>query len=80
MGNINTLFSLFHQVKKEIREAVRPWSTRSLTDFRRHAQYRLKRLLLVQLNATNCSVWQFSPRTDSPAACADASLVVVVPR
>ena len=24
IGNINTQFSLFHQVKKEIREAVRP--------------------------------------------------------
>lgn len=34
----------------------------------------------ITLNATNCSVCQLSPRTDSPAACADASLVVVVPR
>ena len=39
IGNINTLFSLLHQVKKEIRDAVRPWSIRNLTDFRRHAQY-----------------------------------------
>ena len=39
IGNINTLYSLFYQVKKEIREAVRHWSIRSLTDFRRHAQY-----------------------------------------
>ena len=38
IGNINTLFSLFHQEKKEIREAVQPWGIRNLTDFRRRAQ------------------------------------------
>ena len=38
IGIINTLFSLFHQEKKEIREAARYWNTRNLTDFRRHAQ------------------------------------------
>ena len=29
IGNINTLFSLFHQVKKEIHDAVQPWSIES---------------------------------------------------
>jgi hypothetical protein len=38
IGNINTLFSLFHQEKKEIREAVQTWGIHYLTDFRRHAQ------------------------------------------
>jgi len=51
IGRINTLFSLFHQEKKEIHDAVQPWGIRNLTDFRRHAQYRLKRLLLVLLPA-----------------------------
>ena len=48
---INTLFSLFHQEKKEIREAVQSWNTRNLTDSSRYAQYRLKRLLLVLISA-----------------------------
>ena len=39
IGNINTLFSLFHQEKKEIHSAVQPRSIRNLTDFRRHTQY-----------------------------------------
>jgi len=39
IGRINTLFSLFHQEKKGIQDAVQPWSMRNLTDFRRHAQY-----------------------------------------
>jgi hypothetical protein len=38
IGRINTLFSLFHQEKKEIHDAVQPWGIRNLTDFRRHAQ------------------------------------------
>jgi len=38
IGRINTLFSLFQQVKKEIREAVRLWCIRNLTKFRRHSQ------------------------------------------
>ena len=44
-GRINTLFSLFHQEKKDIKAAVQLWVIRNLTDFDRHAQYRLKRLL-----------------------------------
>ena len=39
IGRINTLFSLFHQEKKEIHDAVQPWGMRNLTDFRQHAQY-----------------------------------------
>ena len=39
IGNINTLFSLFHQEKKEIREAVQSWNTRNLTDSSRYNQY-----------------------------------------
>jgi len=39
IGRINTLFSLFHQEKKDINDAVQPWGIRNLTDFRRHAQY-----------------------------------------
>jgi hypothetical protein len=38
--NVNTLFSLFHQLKKDINDVVQPWGIRNLTDFRRHAQYR----------------------------------------
>jgi hypothetical protein len=34
-----------------IRVTIQSWSIRNLTDFRRHAQYRLKRLLLVLLPA-----------------------------
>ncbi len=33
-GRINTLFSLFHQEKKEIREAVQSWNTRNLVFLR----------------------------------------------
>jgi hypothetical protein len=40
IGNINTLFSLFHQEKKDINDAVQPWGIRNLTDFGRHTQYR----------------------------------------
>jgi hypothetical protein len=36
---INTLFSLFHQEKKDINDADQLWGIRNLTDFRRHAQY-----------------------------------------
>jgi len=39
IGRINTLFSLFHQEKKEIHDAVQPWGIRNLTDFRRHSKY-----------------------------------------
>jgi hypothetical protein len=39
IGNINTLFSLSHQEKKDINDAVQFWGIRNLTDFRRHAQY-----------------------------------------
>ena len=39
IGRINTLFSLFHQDKKEIHDAVQSWGIRNLTDFRQHAQY-----------------------------------------
>jgi hypothetical protein len=42
---------LFQQEKKEIHDAVQPWGIRNLTDFLRHAQNRLKRLLLVLLPA-----------------------------
>jgi hypothetical protein len=38
IGRINTLFSLFHQEKEDIHDAVQPWGIRNLTDFRRHAQ------------------------------------------
>jgi hypothetical protein len=37
IGSINIFFSLFHQVKKGINGAVKPWNMRNLTDFRRHA-------------------------------------------
>ena len=36
---INTLFSLFHQGKKDINDAVQPWNIRNLTDSSRHTQY-----------------------------------------
>ena len=52
IGRINTLFSLFQQVKNDINDAVQPLGIRNLTDFGRYAQYRLKRLLLVRLPAT----------------------------
>ncbi len=39
IGNINTLFSLFYQVKKETRDALQPWGIRNLTDFSQHVQY-----------------------------------------
>jgi len=39
IGNINTLFSLFHQGKKDINDAVQPWNTRNLSDSSRHTQY-----------------------------------------
>jgi hypothetical protein len=34
IGRINTLFSIFHQVEKDINDAVQPWGIRNLTDFR----------------------------------------------
>ena len=40
IGRINNLFSLFHQEKKGIHDAVQPWNTRNLTNFRQHSQYR----------------------------------------
>ena len=36
-------------------DPVRPWNNRNLTDFRRHAQYRLKRLLLVKTRFKRCT-------------------------
>jgi hypothetical protein len=37
-GRINTLFSLFHQEKKDINDADQLWGIRNLTDFRRQTQ------------------------------------------
>jgi len=52
IGNINPLFSLFHQEKKEIHDAAQLWGIRNLTDFRRHAQ--------------NCSFLPVSPAKFQP--------------
>ncbi|MCP3675311.1 MAG: hypothetical protein GY829_12670 [Gammaproteobacteria bacterium] len=38
IGNINTLFSLFHQEEKEIHDAAQLWGIRNPTDFRRPVQ------------------------------------------
>ena len=35
-------------ISEGIRVTIQPWSIGNLTDFRRHAPYRLKRLLLVK--------------------------------
>jgi hypothetical protein len=39
IGRINTLFSLFHQEKKDINDAVQLWGIRNLTNSRQHSQY-----------------------------------------
>jgi len=38
IGNINTLFSLFHQEKKDTNDALQPWGIRNPTESRRPFQ------------------------------------------